>query len=406
MHYYLLTGDRRGLEASRYVADACFRFTAFDVKVKGSAYGSNEVVAVPRLQHINNRAFSDPARYALHTYQAVGEPKYLEASLAIADQAAHFNPAWFGHDDMYFHYRWPIVLEDLAKITGGSEVNKLIVDCADWTVRVPYQRYGEFRAAQCYSGYPAAENNARMMFQTIYAYGLTGRREYVDWFLNMYDRAVEKNRHTLFQDPSGKGFGKFSDNPARALEELVPYRTVMVDVGPPRFELTPPGKEEWKIAVGNTSETPVDCALTIGPLPAGVIMETQKMFRLALKQEQEFAFPIEFTDALAEGRTTIPYSVYTAGTDGRKGERHGFFAVHALRPATNEPAKLLFHVSMDKRSIETLPERTRQTSFPCIDGQTLYRNAAREISSTHRKGSLHQRQNRPGHGPGGRRRFV
>jgi hypothetical protein len=350
MHYYLLTGDRRGLEATRNVAEACFRVCYYAVKVVGSTYDPHSVVAVPRLQHINNRARSDPARYSLHSYQVTGEPRYLETTLSVADELAKFNKGWFGHDDMYMHYRWPLVLADLVHITGRDDFKRLLSDCADWTTRVPYERFGEYRAAQCYAGYPSSDNNARMIFQTIYAYQLTGQRKYLDWLLNMYDREVEKNRKIDIKDTTGKGFGKFGDNPARVLEWVVPYRTVLTDVKPPRFELTPPGKGDWTIAVGNTSATPLECVLEVGPLPSGVKMETNRAFKLELKEEKEFGFPIEFTDDLAEGRTTVSYSIFTTGTDGRKGERHGFFAIHALRPAKVEPSKLLFHAPMDDAS--------------------------------------------------------
>jgi hypothetical protein len=346
MHYYLLTGDRRGLEATRYNAEACFRAFYFSVKAWGSLYDAKDPVAVPRRQFVNDRHRSDPSRYPLHTYQVTGEPRFLETALSVANELAKMPKGWFGHDDSYLHYRWPLVLHYLVQVTGRQDLKQLLIDCGDWHCDDAYARYGEYRAAQCEAGAVSTGNNTRMMFQTAYAYELTGRRKYLDWLLNMYDGEIESYRNKIPTGLGGKGFGKFGDNPARALAYIVPNRMVLVAPAPARFSVRPPGKDLWRIALRNTSETPLEGTLDIGPLPPGVNMETKLAFALDLKEEKQFEFPVEFTDAIAEGRTTVPYSVYTRS--GRKtGERHGFFAVHALRPLTEKLPELLLHARLD-----------------------------------------------------------
>ena len=346
MHYYLLTGDRRGLEATRYNADACFRAFYFSVKAWGSLYDAKDPVAVPRRQFVNDRHRSDPSRYPMHTYQVTAEPRFLETPLAVANELAKMPKGWFGHDDEYLHYRWPLVLHYLVQVTGRQDLKQLLIDCGDWHYDDSYSRYGEYRAVQCGAGVVSTGNNTRMMFQTVYAYELTGKRKYLDWLMNMYDGEIEAYRNKIPTGLGGKGFGKFGDNPARALTYIVPNRTVLVAPSPARFSVRPPGKGIWQIALRNTSETPVEGTLEIGPLPPGVNMETKRAFALAIKEEKQFEFPVEFTDAIAEGRTTVPYSVYTRSSE-RKGERHGFFAVHALRPLTEKLPELLFHATLD-----------------------------------------------------------
>ena len=346
MHYYLLTGDRRGLEATRYNADACFRAFYFSVKSWGSLYDPKDPVAVPRRQFVNDRHRSDPSRYPMHTYQVTGEPRFLETALAVANELARMPKGWFGHDDEYLHYRWPLVLHYLVQVTGREDLKQLLVDCGDWHCDDSYARYGEYRAVQCGAGAVSTGNNTRMMFQTAYAYELTGRRKYLDWLLNMYDGEIESYRNKIPTGLGGKGFGKFGDNPARALAYIVPNRMVLVAPSPARFSVRPPGKDIWTIAVRNTSETPIEGTVEIGPLPPGVRAEAKRAFALAVKEEKQFEFPVEFTDTIAEGRTTVPYSVYTHSGE-RKGERHGFFAVHALRPLTEKLPELLFHAALD-----------------------------------------------------------
>jgi len=75
-------------------------------------------------------------------------------------------------------------------------------------------------------------------------------------------------------------------------------------------------------------------------------METERRFQLALREEQRFEFPVTFIRDLPSGRTTVPYVVRTCG-GGREGERHGFFAVHALQPPVEALPRLLFHASLD-----------------------------------------------------------
>jgi hypothetical protein len=110
--------------------------------------------------------------------------------------------------------------------------------------------------------------------------------------------------------------------------------------------MTGPSKSQWRITIGNACETPISGTLKIGPLPKGIRMDTVRHFELGLMKETTMDIPVEFTDAAPNGRSVVPYSVYTTGGDG-KGERHGFFAVHVLRPPAKETPKLLFHATLD-----------------------------------------------------------
>ena len=367
MHYYLLTGDRRGLEATRYNADACFRAFYFSVKAWGSLYDPKDPVAVPRRQFVNDRHRSDPSRYPMHTYQVTGEPRFLETALSVANELAQMPKGWFGHNDSYLHYRWPLVLHYLVQVTGRADLKQLLVDCGNWHCDDQYARYGEYRAVQCEAGAVSTGNNTRMMFQTAYAYELTGQRKYLDWLLNMYDGEIESYRNKIPTGLGGKGFGKSGDNPARALAYIVPNRMVLVAPSPARFSVRPPGKGVWTIAIRNTSEAPVEGTLELGPLPPGVRMETNRVLALDLKEEKRFEFPVEFTEAIAEGRTTVSYSVYTH-SGGRRGERHGFFAIHALRPLTNALPELLFHARLD----DTSPAESALGSGAAVVEQPLF----------------------------------
>jgi len=76
-------------------------------------------------------------------------------------------------------------------------------------------------------------------------------------------------------------------------------------------------------------------------------METERTFKLGLKEETTFRIPVKFTDSVATGRSVVPYSIHTRAKDGRTGERHGFFAVHMLRPNNEKTPKLLFHATLD-----------------------------------------------------------
>ncbi len=96
-------------------------------------------------------------------------------------------------------------------------------------------------------------------------------------------------------------------------------------------------------------------------------METNRVLALDLKEEKRFEFPVEFTEAIAEGRTTVPYSVYTH-SGGRRGERHGFFAIHALRPLTNALPELLFHARLD----DTGPAESALGSGAAVVEQPLF----------------------------------
>ena len=117
MHNYLITGDRRALEATRLNAEACFRKLYYYVKVWGSLYEKDMTVAIPRRQFANDRHRSDPSRYPLHAYQATGEPRFLETTLSVAQALVDMPRQWFGHDDMFLHYRWALVLDDLYQTT-------------------------------------------------------------------------------------------------------------------------------------------------------------------------------------------------------------------------------------------------------------------------------------------------
>ncbi len=357
IHYYLLTGDRRALEATRLNADACHRVLAPSVAPATSLFDAQRPVAVPRGYvlpgggGINSRNCSDPARYSLHAYQATGEPRFLETALTIGESLVFQWPeAWRGDDDSYIHYRWPIVLSYLHEMTGAKHFRETLLKCAAWTLDEPYRRYGEFRVAQSYAKgpqLPDRTNNTRLLFQTIDAYELTGERRYLDWLLNMYDAQIEAHRDgpfEIFRD--GKSLGKYADNLARALALIAPHRMVMVDPSPGRFELVPPKADKWQISLANRCEAPVDGTIEVGPLPPGMEMESQRRFRLELGEEQRFEFPVAFTDALPAGRTIVPYVVRTA-SGGREGERRGFFAIHALRPRAESLPRLLFHAPLD-----------------------------------------------------------
>jgi hypothetical protein len=184
-----------------------------------------------------------------------------------------------------------------------------------------------------------------MLFQTIYGYVLTGDRRYLDWTMNMYDKeftAIRKN-------PSGGRLlsGKALDNPARALAFIIPNHMVEIDFNPPRIGLTPPGTTQWKIFIRNATEKPLDGTLSIGPLPAGVKMETQRKFHLDVEKEVAMEFPVEISDEIATGRAAIPFKITTHDENGRTAERNAFFAIHALRPATDTQARLLFDAPLD-----------------------------------------------------------
>ena len=121
---------------------------------------------------------------------------------------------------------------------------------------------------------------------------------------------------------------------------------------PGRFELVSPKAEAWRISLGNRCETPIEGTIEIGPLPPGMHMETRRHLRLEFGEEKRFEFPIAFTAALPSGRTRVPYVVRTVG-GGRTGERHGFFAIHALRPRAESLPRLLFHAPLDNAAPAT-----------------------------------------------------
>ncbi|MFW6437383.1 MAG: LamG-like jellyroll fold domain-containing protein, partial [Armatimonadota bacterium] len=363
MHYYLLTGDRRALEATRLAADAVNRVLYHRIHQYASAFAEDDPVAVWRgytvpggsSRSANSRETSDPARYALHAYVVTGEARFLEAARSLADALALTWPAnWLRDDDQYIHYRWPGVLGKLYDITGAQRYGDLLVRCGEWMLQDPYSKYGEFRVGQSYGfgpQVPGRTNNTRMLFLTAWAWKITGEREYLDWLINMYDAQMERERHReSFNNRHGKSLGKYADNPARGLPWIVPHRTVTLHPGPERFQLTPPGDDTWTLAVGNRSETALEGTVQLGPLPPGVVMETERDFALELGEEIELEFAIGFTDDAPTGRVKVPYRVATVGADGREGERNGFFAAHLLRPRAEEAPELLFHAPLDDDS--------------------------------------------------------
>ncbi|MGI5818222.1 MAG: LamG-like jellyroll fold domain-containing protein [Armatimonadota bacterium] len=363
VHYYLLTGDRRGLEATRLAADAVHRVLYHRVRQYASAFAADDPVGVWRgytvpggsSRSANSRETSDPARYALHAYVVTGEPRFLDAAVSLGNAIALDWPDnWKTDDDIYIHYRWPQVIGRLYDITGAEHYRDLLVACGEWMMDDPYAKYGEFRVGQSYGTgpqVPGRTNNTRLLFMTAWAWKITGERRYLDWMINMYDAQMERERHReAFNNRDGKSLGKYADNPARGLPWIVPHRTVTLEPSPERFQLIPPGEGTWTIAVGNRSETPLQGTLTVGPLPEGIAMDTERQFALGLGEEIELELPISFTEAAPTGRVTVPYRVTTLGDDGRVGERNGFFAAHLLRPRAEPAPELLFHAPLDDDS--------------------------------------------------------
>ncbi len=363
MHYYLLTGDRRGLEATRLAADAVHRVLYHRTHQYASAYAEDDPVGVWRgytvpggsSRSANSRETSDPARYALHSYVVTGEPRFLDAARSLADALTLTWPEnWLRDDDQYIHYRWPQIIGRLYDLTEAERYRDLLVRCGEWMMEDPYAKYGEFRVGQSYGfgpQVPGRTNNTRMLFLTAWAHKITGERRYLDWMINMYDAQMERQRdREEFNLSNGKSLGKYADNPARGLPWIVPHRTVTVHPSPERFQHLPPAQDTWTIAIGNRSETALTGTLTVGPLPEGVVMDTAREFALELGEEIELELPISFTEDVPTGRITVPYRITTVGIDGREGERNGFFAAHLLRPRAEEVPELLFHAPLDDDS--------------------------------------------------------
>ena len=362
IHYYVLTGDRRALEATRLASDCACRALYHRARILASIRSEENIVGPHRSHNIpggsgtsiDSRNFSDPARYLSHSYLVTGEARFLEGSASLCDALVRRWPrVWRKTEDYYIHYRWQQVLGRLYELTGADHYRDILIECGKWTLEEPYARYGEFRVAQSYGRgpqVPGRTNNTRNLFLTFWAWKITGERRYLDWMINMFDAQVERRRNEVFNLRSGKSFGKEADNPARGLARIAPYRMVLVEPSPERFHLVPPAEQVWKFAVGNTSQTPLTGKVEIGPLPSGVEMETDRNFKLALEEEITLEFPIRFTEQVSSGRLTIPYKVLTRGTDGRQGERNGFFAAHLLRLRTRQVPKLIFHAPMNDTS--------------------------------------------------------
>jgi hypothetical protein len=361
IHYYLLTGNRRALEATRLASDCVNRTLYHRIHQYASAFSQEDPVGTKRSFRIpggpkrtpNSRNTSDPARYSLHSYLVTGEARFLNTSLSLAESLVFDWPeVWRGDDDQYIHYRWPHVIGKLYDLTGAEHFRKILVKCGEWILENPYRKYGEFRVSQGYGrgAQLSGTNNTRMMFLTEYAWKITGNRKYLDWMINMWDYLIEQDRHKEISRTDGKTLGKEADNPARGAAWVVPNRTVLIDHSPSRFQLVPPGKGKWKLTVGNTSETPLMGKLTIGPLPEGMEMETTWNFNLDLNEEKTRVFPVHFTEKIPDGRVTVPYHIVTKGTDGREGERNSFFAAHLLTPRTTDIPELTFHAPLDDDS--------------------------------------------------------
>ena len=359
IHYYLLTGDRRALEATRRTTECVTRVLYHRIHQYSSLRSPDDLVGPKRGYALkggsyvsaNSRNTSDPTRYSLHSYLVTGEASFLETALSIAEAfVIEWPEVWRTDDDQYMHYRWPQVIGRLYDITGAEHFRETLIRCGAWMMENPYAKYGEFRAAQSYGRgvqVPSRQNNTRMLFLTAWAWKITGERKYLDWMINMFDAQIERERHDKIERRSGKALGKDADNPARGLAWVAPHRTVLIDPSTDRFQLIPPGEEVWKINIGNRSETPLRGKIVIGPLPGGLEMETSRDFKLALEQEITLEFKVRFTAEAANGRTTVPYRITTLGTDGRVGERNSFFAAHLLKPRTKEVPELTFHAPLD-----------------------------------------------------------
>ena len=359
IHYYLLTGDRRALEANRMANDCVNRVLYHRIHQYSSLRSEDDIVGPKRGYALkggsyvsaNSRNTSDPTRYALHSYLVTGEARFLEAAMSIAGAFVNEWPeVWRTDDDQYMHYRWPQVIGRLYDITGGEQYRDTILKCGKWILENPYSKYGELRISQSYGRGPhpgAIQNNTRMLFLTAWAWKITGERKYLDWMVNMFDAQIEQERHREIVRDNGKSLGKDADNPARGIAWVAPHRTVLIDPSHGRFQLVPPGEDIWKINIGNRSETALTGKMVLGPLPAGVEMETERDFALALEEEKTLEFKIRFTTGAAGGRVTIPYRITTEGTDGRKGERNSFFAAHLMKPRTEKVPELLFHATLD-----------------------------------------------------------
>lgn len=359
MHYYVLTGDRRALEATRTMSDCVNRVLYHRARVMASMRSDKDVVAPHRSHQIpggastsvDSRNYSDPARYMVHSYLVTGEARFLEGSASLVDTLVKSWPkAWLQTEDYYVHYRWPQVLGRIYDLTGARHLRELMVNSGKWTLEQPYARYGEFRVAQSYGRGPQVPhrtNNTRNLFLTFWAWKITGERAYLDWLINMFDAQMERRRHEQFNLAYGKDLGKYADNPARALPWVVPYRMVLVEPSPERFNLIPPARDVWKLTIGNTSETPLEGRVELGPVPEGIQLDSNQNFELALGQEATLEFPIHVTGQAPSGRVTIPYRVLTTGADGRRGERNGFFAAHLLRRRIRPVPDLIFHAPLD-----------------------------------------------------------
>jgi hypothetical protein len=358
VHYYLLTGDRRGLEATRLTSDCANRSLYHRIHQYASAFTEEDPVGTKRgyilpggpSRSPNSRNTSDPSRYTLHTYLVTGEARFLDASMSIAESLVlNWPEVWRTDDDQYMHYRWPQVLGRLYDLTGAEHFKNILLKCGKWMMENPYKKYGEFHVSQSYgSGVQlSGQNNTRMMFLTAWAWKITSERKYLDWMINMWDFLIEQDRHKEISLSDGKPLGKEADNPARGASWVVPNRTILIDHHPSRFQLVPPQKGEWELTVGNTSETPLRGKLVIGPLPEGVKMESTKDFTLGLSEEIKLIFAVNFTDEAPSGRVTIPYRITTLGDDGREGERNSFFSAHLLRPRLEKVPELIFHAPLD-----------------------------------------------------------
>lgn len=356
VYYYLLTGDRRGLEGAHSIADCCHRLRYFECRLKNTLpvdhdfkapVQLNSSISTHLLQHVNCRPYSCPARHTLTVYQMLGEPRYIQTTLEVAEVLIGTPPELLCRYGESMHYRWPRTLYTLQRMTGREDLAQFISEQANWALEVPYKEYGEYRCSQSYSGAPSsALNNSRMLFMTINGYLLDGDRRHLHWMMNMYDELSEYITNLSKSSIGGKLFGKIACNPARALPIIVPYRQVRIVSDPKRFEILGPARESWQVALTNTAGMPVSGTLEIGPLPAGVEMETVFEFSLAAEEEKEFEIPLRITDNLSHGRTVVPYVIWTEA-GGKEADRRGFFAILTLDPGVIEDKKLLFYAPLD-----------------------------------------------------------
>jgi len=335
LYYYLLTGDRRGLEAARSIADACYRYR-YDLATWLSTYPPEVIAGEPDGRGtVSYRNFSASSRYPLETYKITGEKRFLDTARAVIDEKLRLNAAR-PPADRESQYRYPEQYSYLYEKTGDERYLQGLKDCAARTLEVDEQ-WGEY-------GCPGrAIPDVRAYGQTIYNFRHTGDRACLDWTMNTFDRLG------LDKDPD-RAEDMFRDRtwtPIVSMASFVPYRAVALEHAPCRIESWEPTETTWTLKITNVRPTAVTGSVVFDDVPDGITVAGETDFQLDVLETRELSFRVTVAEEIADGRWKVRYSVNTAGADGHEAQRHAFFAVHTLRDTGDSAAELLLHAPFD-----------------------------------------------------------